>query len=1057
LSRAQPIATSTSSQTIRIDPRYPTLRGTPENSAGKVAGVSGDANDPVTAGSPPPGSGVGSTDVTLAGTPPSTNAGPASAPGGGCLAPGVAVGRYVVLSRLGAGGMGVVYLAYDPELDRNVALKVLRRSIDGSDQARARQLREAQALARLTHPNVVTVFDVGTFADRTFLAMELVRGETLRAWMGAAPRGWREVLAVMLPAGRALAAAHAANLVHRDFKPDNVMVEDEGRVLVMDFGLARTLDLSELEFGSSDEAAHSATLRNLATRVGLRGTPGYMAPEQHLHREGDERVDQFGFCVTLWEVLYGERPHPGESLGALVHATTQGIVRAPPAARRVPTWLRRAIERGLATEPDQRWPSMNALLDELSRGQSRATRRWVTAGAIALALVGVGVVAARQIAETRAAEACAREGASILAIWPGPEDRVREEVHAAFGAVGLGYAEDAYARATPWLDDWAEQWRTTRQEACDAGRRGRDAHVQDAAIACLDEHRAALEALAGAFSRADATVVRRSVTAAASLPRLAPCADDDALRRAPRPPSDAEVGRVADIRAQLGRGRALFGAGLYRDARQIAVDAVTAAEALGWRPLTAVARRDAGWAADGMGDPETAEADLQMAYLTALGAGDDETAAETAIHLVTVVGQHRARVAEGVLWGEHAAALLQRTGSTEGRQAAELESGLAGLDRMRGDHDRAIARLERSIALRSELVGPDHPDLARPRNNLANVHLDRGDYDEATRLYTLAIADFESALGPDHPDTAQALNNLGALWFQRSNLDEAERYFGRALAIRRRGLGPEHHDVAESIGNLAAVRLSRGDDAGAATDYEHAIEIEQRALGSDHPQVAKLLVNLGIARANLGELEVTVSLYERALSILRQAHTGDHADTAALLTSMAEVDAAQGRLDDAEAHAEEALGMSERSVGAEHPITARTRAFLGRLALERDQPERGRASCTEAAAQLERSEGPLGFNTHLANVCVVEAALALGDARAAVEGGERELLRAEERAAPPGETAGLRFLLARALWEVGDDRPRARRLVVDAVADYDPSETDAKARAQRWLLEHPAS
>ncbi len=180
----------------------------------------------------------------LTATVPLDGVGPRPGPSAEALGRGVAVGRYVVLDRIGAGGMGVVYAAYDPELDRRVALKLLRPDRFGGDAGRLRLLREAQALARLTHPNVVAVYDVGTFGDRVFVAMELVEGETLRQWLRAEPRSprpWREVLERFLPAGRGLAAAHAAGLVHRDFKPENVLLGRDGRARVVDFGLAKAL------------------------------------------------------------------------------------------------------------------------------------------------------------------------------------------------------------------------------------------------------------------------------------------------------------------------------------------------------------------------------------------------------------------------------------------------------------------------------------------------------------------------------------------------------------------------------------------------------------------------------------------------------------------------------------------------------------------------------------------------------------------------------------------------------------------------------------------------
>ncbi|HEX8821716.1 MAG TPA: protein kinase, partial [Archangium sp.] len=239
---------------------------------------------------------------------------------------GTAVGRYLVLEKLAAGGMGVVYAAYDPELDRRVALKLLRATALGLDAEEGRQhlLREAQAMARVSHPNVVPVYDVGTFDQQVFLAMELVEAQTLRQWMQAAPRTWRQVLALFLDAGQGLAAAHAAGVVHGDFKPENLLVGTDGRIRITDFGLA-----------------HTATPGEDATPV-TGGTPAYMAPEQLASgARANARTDQFSFCVSLYEALYGERPFAGSSVRDLSAEVLAGRVLAAPTGTRVPPWLRR--------------------------------------------------------------------------------------------------------------------------------------------------------------------------------------------------------------------------------------------------------------------------------------------------------------------------------------------------------------------------------------------------------------------------------------------------------------------------------------------------------------------------------------------------------------------------------------------------------------------------------------------------------------------------------------------------------------------------------------------
>ncbi len=316
---------------------------------------------------------------------------PASSQAALPLEAGHPVGRYTISAVVGSGGMGVVYAAHDPGLDRTVALKVLRtdRDVEGSDHWQARLLREAQSMARLSHPNVVAVHDVGRFGSQVFVAMELVRGQTLRRWLGEHPRSPTEILAAFAQAGEGLVAAHAAGLVHRDFKPDNVLVGTDGRVRVTDFGLARP--------SQSDERSPSASGASpFVTRTGaFAGTPAYMAPEQLLGGRTDARTDQFSFCVALYEALYGSRPFEGGTIEDLTTSVVHGAPRPPPPRPEVPESVRRAILRGLSGGPENRFGSMEELLEalEVSVAAPLRRRRRLAAAALALAAVGGGAYA----------------------------------------------------------------------------------------------------------------------------------------------------------------------------------------------------------------------------------------------------------------------------------------------------------------------------------------------------------------------------------------------------------------------------------------------------------------------------------------------------------------------------------------------------------------------------------------------------------------------------------------------------------------------------------------
>lgn len=338
--------------------------------------------------------------------------------GGGTLARGTAIGRYVVLGLVGRGAIGEVYAAHDPELSRKVAIKLLRASAsegaaEGED--RARFMREAQAIARLSHPNVVVIHDVGTFRQGVFIAMEFVDGNTVGYWMQARLRPWREVLRVFAAAGSGLAAAHDKDLVHRDFKPENIMIRADGEIRVMDFGLARIVGTAPAEphakrapvsiaattggdgaaqdlnstrvygptvWGWSQTEESGATAPVHLHESGLMvGTPAYMSPEQFQGKQTDARGDQFSFCVALYEALYGEGPFQGGTLPERATNVTTGNVREAPVQTHVPAWVRKVVLRGLQVSSDDRWPSMRALLSALDENACRLAEidEWLAA------------------------------------------------------------------------------------------------------------------------------------------------------------------------------------------------------------------------------------------------------------------------------------------------------------------------------------------------------------------------------------------------------------------------------------------------------------------------------------------------------------------------------------------------------------------------------------------------------------------------------------------------------------------------------------------------------
>ncbi len=309
------------------------------------------------------------------------------------LAPGTMVGRYVVEQWIGEGAAGVVYAAHDPELDRRVALKLLQSTVD-SEGVRSKLLREARAMAKLAHPHVVGVYDAGSFGEHVFLAMEFVDGATLRTWVRDAAPGKREILSAFLDAGRGLAAAHAVGLVHRDFKPENVLRTKDGQAKVGDFGLAFPTDAGRANAESPRLVGGipgGAPAQNRSRSVSsVAGTPAYMAPEQALGRTPDARSDQFSFCVALYEALSGA--HPFGVGSDEPRGTSRSRTLSP---RGVPSRIQPVVDRGLRLSPDERYPSMDGLLDDLANAAAPPSRRVLQAAALLVMLVGVGAIYAR--------------------------------------------------------------------------------------------------------------------------------------------------------------------------------------------------------------------------------------------------------------------------------------------------------------------------------------------------------------------------------------------------------------------------------------------------------------------------------------------------------------------------------------------------------------------------------------------------------------------------------------------------------------------------------------
>ncbi len=963
--------------------------------------------------------------------------------------PGTAsqIGRFAVLRKLGEGGMGVVFAGYDDRLERKVAIKLIRSS--RHEQAGLRLEREAQALARLSHPNVVQVHEIGVYQGSIFVAMEFIAGRTLRAWKRDTS-DWREILAVLIQAGRGLQAAHAAGLVHRDFKPDNVMIGDDARVRVLDFGLARgtTMDedrvcepppsstpaeISEPEFelpqvlehaapdppGSPadspadsplimpptidgpedlDETLGSGWVRGLRSALQddltvqgtVMGTPAYMSPEQHDGQICDALSDQFAFCVTAFECLFGNRPFVGATMTQLHEAVCGGHHRDIPPRSEVPRPIQEAILRGLSVDPKRRWPDMEALLEVFEEARAPArSRLWTALGA---GLLGAVVSASVAIAATDSdpAPLCTDQSAALDDSW-GPS--AHADLERAFGASGLPFAAASLREAELTLDAWAHGWLALQHQACVATH---IEHRQSPAIldrqnACLERQQRAFSVIVEQLSVTGDHVVIATPTLLAELPNPDRCTPSRLADPHPLPADPDARKQIFSQFQALARARALMAVGDFEAADKLVAGGRELVERAEHLPLTLEAELVAAERQlyaeqldDGLealiATARTAEAN-QLDELAAdarlraarEAAGEwaqptlerwivDDAAA--AIARLAVTNDPRAiqlAVAQGLLLdgeGRHGEALehfeaarAQAARAGLHPEAEALRLHLANSAAALGDYGQAEREYTLARQTAVERWGPESPRVADIDYDLALVELDQGNFDAARSRLDAADLHYRRAHGPGSLPVAQVQFTRAKLAIAEGEPDSALLYAEQALVSYRRELGPDHDQTGDVHSALGVLSFYGGDYPSALRSFENSARIYADALGPDHERLALALANSGDALLALGRGDEALDAYSRALAILERSLSLDHPLAALPLEGRGLAALAEGDFSDAIPDLERALALWERDGGEPHEL-ARTRFGLAqaRYGLDPDDPTvDGLAGAAEAA------------------------------------------------------------------------------------------------------------
>ncbi len=795
---------------------------------------------------------------------------------------GDTVGRYVIIDPLGAGGMGVVYAAYDPELDRKVALKILRPGPSddvGSVGFADRLRREAQAMARLRHPNVIKVYDVSTKPGELFVAMELVDGVTLGAWLRERRRSWREIVEVFRKAGAGLAAAHEAGLVHRDFKPDNVLLSRGGDVFVTDFGLARALGAYELgsavDAGATGAAAavaappspeaalptSPAAWQTPMTVTGaLVGTPIYMAPEQLLGNHVDARADVYSFCTALYEALFGARPYSARSIEELRREVHAGQLREPDGAR-VPSWLKRVVMRGLRVDPAHRHPSMRAVLDELGRDPRARRRRIGLFAGVALLVASLGI-ASRQVTQ-RQLQVCRGGERMIGGVWDAAR---RAEVERAFAASGRPQAARAFATSAAALDEWTASWLHARQDACAATRlRGeQSAEMLDLRMACLDARLAEERALVDLFAHADGAMVDRAAAAARSLDTAASCSADLLLHAGDKlPPGAAARARAAVFDADIAKAKADEYAGHYAEGARVAAAVASAAEREHFDASAAEARYWSGVFEYHLGQLVESEADVARAGAGGLALGRDELAARAYAFLGFLDGSQQRHYDAAHLALDVSQAALQRLGNPPELEAFRLRK-LASVLTNEGRNQEAIEAYQHALAVQRRAATGNFIE-AELNLGLARSLVEAGRPAEALQAISRACTLYTQLFGPDYPMIGEAQLQVGFILRQLKRGDEAVAAMRKALAAREATHGTEHPSVVEALVYLGDTLAWRGRPEEGIVFLERAVTVGEK-IRTPYPDVPAALIDLGWAHLKLGHRGQARADFERALA-----------------------------------------------------------------------------------------------------------------------------------------------------------------------------------------------
>jgi len=640
--------------------------------------------------------------------------------------------------------------------------------------------------------------------------MEFIDGQTVDEWLRAAPRTWQQVLDVFVAAGRGLAAAHAAGIIHRDFKPQNVMIGRDGGVRVTDFGLARLIH-EDGAVAPGVALEHPRPRADTATKTGaLLGTPAYMSPEQSRGSAIDARSDQFSFSVALHEALFG---------GTRPDNTPTDMRRA-----NVPNWLRSIVLRGATVDREQRYGSMTTLLAALQRGRTRLRRRAWAFGAVLAA--SVFATSGWRVARGERVD-CSIPEARVGAAWAaGNADNPRRRaIHAAFLASGRQSAETSWQRLSATLDEYVGTWNAMYRQACEATHLHgeQSSEVLDLRMSCLNDNLDQVRALTDTLLSADGEVVGHAMTAAKDLTPVARCGDVALLRSAvPLPRDERTLREVQRLRRSLAELEALIDVGRVQEALVKAIALRREVDATGYKPLLGQLLFTTGTVQAGLFDKD-AETTLESAVLTAVAARDDLTAAKASTDLIYVLSLTPRRHHDSERWYRVANAILDRVGEEDRRTRAWALQNYGGLLNMQGKPERSMPLLQQALALKQQSLGDDHLDVAISLAALADVLVQLDRAPEALSLIDRAVEIYTSNVEADSIRSVNPLNLRADVLRILGRRSEAREVFNRVLRIANAGPHREHPIFGDTAAGLGQLELAEGRPAVAIPLLEKAL------------------------------------------------------------------------------------------------------------------------------------------------------------------------------------------------------------------------------------------